>query len=76
MLIFIRQAVESEHDWKLAEAGAASAGWVDVVLKRAGTLESENLNGRDQQFRDAFESAMQGRCGLVVYRDPIPEGDA
>jgi len=76
MLILIRQTVESEYNWALAEAGATGAGWTDVLIEKAGTLEAKNLNGKDQEFRDAFESAMQGRCEIVVYREPIPAGDA
>lgn len=76
MLIFVRQTVESEHDWALAEAGATGAGWTGVLIEKAGTIGAENLNGKDQEFRDAFESATQGSCGIVVYREPIPAGDA
>jgi hypothetical protein len=60
MLIFCRQAVGEDHAWPLAEAGAHEAGWRNISVERAGTLAPENLNGQDEQFRNAFESALQG----------------
>lgn len=76
MLIFHRQAAGTEHDWAQAEAGAADAGWTEVSIQRAGILNSESLNGKDTEFRDAFEYALHGGCGLVVYRAPLNGDDA
>ncbi len=71
MLAFLRQAKDTDHDWGAAEAGIADAGWGQIKLTRAGTLNAENLNGKSEDFRDAFEFAINGGCGLVVYADPV-----
>jgi hypothetical protein len=76
MMVFIRQAAETDHDWESAQAGVNDAGWSQVNFQRAGTLIPENLNGKDSDFVGAFEHAMHGGCGLVVYAAPLhPEHD-
>lgn len=75
MLAFIRQPHGMEHDWVAAEAGICNAGWVEVSISRAETLSAENLNGKDKCFMGAFEQAMNGGFGLIVYSDPVTEED-
>ena len=75
MLIMCRQSADTEHDWAEAERRAAESGWSEFKFQRAGTLSAENLNGKDADFRDAFEHAMHGGCGVIVYRDPIHDDD-
>ncbi|CAN5384205.1 hypothetical protein BH09PSE6_BH09PSE6_21170 [soil metagenome] len=72
ILVFSRQASGTPHDWTEAEAGLTAAGWEEVSFERAGTLDPENMNGKDMQMSDAFTYAMLGGCGLIVYRDPLP----
>ena len=75
MLILSRQLAGTEHDWSQAELGAAEAGWTDFRFTRAGTLSAENLNGKDHHFVEAYERAMFGGYGVVVYRDPLEASD-
>ena len=75
MLVFIRQHRGTEHNWAEAEDGAREAGWAEISMSRAGTLSAENLNGKSQDFVGAFEHAMNGGCGLVVYADPVGEDE-
>jgi hypothetical protein len=73
MLVFIRQDRDTEHDWAAAEAGVCKAGWTEVSITRAGTLSSEAMNGKGADFVGAFEYAMNGGCGLIVYADRVLE---
>ena len=73
MLIFVRQDRGTEHNWAGAEDGAREAGWFEISINRAGTLSAENLNGKGEGFMGAFEHAMNGGCGLIVYADPVAE---
>jgi hypothetical protein len=73
MLVFIRQDRDTEHDWTAAEAGVCEAGWTEVSITRAGTLSAENMNDKGTDFVAAFEYAMNGGCGLIVYADPVLE---
>jgi hypothetical protein len=75
MLVFIRQDRGTEHDWAAAEAGVCEAGWTEVSITRGGTLSAETMNGKGADFVDAFEYAMNGGCGLIVYADPVLEED-
>lgn len=36
----------------------------------------EHVNGKDQEFRGAFECAMREKRGIIVNREPMPAGDA
>jgi hypothetical protein len=75
MLILCRQSADTEHDWAEAESRAAESGWSQFRFQRAGTLSAENLNGKDADFQDAFELAMHGGCGVIVYIDPVHDED-
>ena len=75
VLVFSRQLVRTEHDWVQAETGLSQAGWSAVSFQRAGTLSAESLNGKSEQFASAFEHAMLGGCGVVVYREPSRQGN-
>jgi hypothetical protein len=71
MLVFVRQSLGTAHDWANAEIGANDGGWGDISFQRAGTLFSDSLNGKSPDFVGAYEHAMHGGCGLVVYRPPV-----
>ena len=73
MLAFLRQPAGTDHDWAAAEAGIIEAGWTDVSFERAGTLTPERLNGKSEDFIAAFETAMGGGCGLIIYSDPVTD---
>jgi hypothetical protein len=74
MLILSRQTAGTEHDHNEAERRAGESGWEDFAFQRAGTLVAENLNGKDSDFMDAYEHAMQGECSVIAYSDPIANG--
>ena len=61
-----------------AGAGQPEKMSVELDLARLGARQAlpENLNGKDQEFRDAFECAMRGKRGIIVNREPMPAGDA
>ena len=71
MLVFVRQYSNTEHDWASAGVGVSDGGWTEVTFQRAGTLIPEFMSGKDADFIAAFEYAMHGGCGLVVYRNPV-----
>ena len=73
MLVFVRQAHGTNHDWALAEASVSKVGWTQISFRRAGTLSAEKLNGKSNEFVGAFEQAMNAGFGLVVYSEPIAE---
>ena len=76
MLAFLRQPKGTEHDLASAAKGVEDAGWSDVTFERVGTLNAESLNGKSEDFRGAFEYAMNGGCGLIIYAEPLgPESD-
>jgi hypothetical protein len=68
--------------WKtLPPAGAGQPEKLSVELdlarqEQGSIVVPENLNGKDQEFRDAFECAMRGKRGIIVNREPMPAGDA
>lgn len=73
MLVLIRQTSGSDHDWAEAEARVTNAGWSGVTFARAGTLTSEKLNGKDEDFLEAYEHALNEGRAIIVYSDPVIE---
>ena len=75
LLIMSRQPLGTDHDLAEAERRAAESGWEDFRFERAGTLIAENLNGKGQDFVEAFEHAMFGGCSVIAYRDVVTEDE-
>src|SRR5688572_5781381 len=73
VIVFSRQPAESESDFALATERAREDGLVDVTLDRGGKLLPESVNSMAPQFASAFESAMSGGFGVIVYREPIED---
>ncbi len=69
MLAFICQEKGTDHDWERAEATISQARWNNVEFSKAGTLSSENLNGKDQVFIDCYESALSKGSAMLIYSD-------
>ncbi len=67
LLIFISQAPETDHDWERAELIANDSRWSNLEFTKAGTLSSENLNGKDQVFIDCYEDALLKGSAILVY---------
>lgn len=76
LLIMSRQPRGSDHNYVVAEQGAANAGWESFKFERAGTLIAENLNGKDRDFIEAFEHALLEGCSVIAYRGAVAEGEA
>lgn len=70
MLIFVRQAPGSEHDFAAAEAAALKAGWADVDFTKAGTLPPEAA-AADEPFRSCYAAALADGDAIMVYADAV-----
>lgn len=67
MLVFVNQNEGTEHDWETAENTIKEANWNNVDISKAGTLSSENLNGKDQTFINFYESALFKGSAIWIY---------
>ena len=72
LILFKRQATETDHDFEAADEHLVSQGWKIVEITKAGTLTPESLNGKDADFCHAYEAALDAGNSIIVYRDPIP----
>jgi hypothetical protein len=72
LILFRRQAAGTDHEFDAAKDHLNSQGWESVEVTRAGTLTPESLNGKDVDFCNAYEAALDAGNSLIVYRDPIP----
>ena len=68
LLVFLRQAVDSEHDWATAEALVAAESWGDVSLERGGTIGPSSTLG---EMTDMHQAAMTNGGSIIIYRDPL-----
>ncbi|WP_171160115.1 hypothetical protein [Usitatibacter palustris] len=75
IIVFSRQARGEDHDFALATERAVDGGLAKVVLDRGGTLLPEAVNSMSPQFGSAFENALDGGFGVIVYEDPIEEDE-
>jgi hypothetical protein len=75
VLVFLRQAQGTEHDWDVAEGELNSAGWTQVRFTRGGTVAAENLTGSADYLQGAFEEAARNGFGFVVYEKPMSEDE-
>jgi hypothetical protein len=69
MLVFICQEKGTDHDWERAETTISEARWNNAEFIKAGTLSSENLNGKDQVVVDSYESALFKGSAILIYSD-------
>ncbi|MBT2969960.1 MAG: hypothetical protein KME56_06500, partial [Candidatus Thiodiazotropha sp. (ex Ctena orbiculata)] len=69
MMLFMYQKKGTDHDWGMAEETISEARWENIEFSKAGSLSSENLNGKDQVFIDCYESALAEGSALLVYTD-------
>jgi hypothetical protein len=72
LLAFLRQASGTDHDWTEAERWVNEAGWRKVKFERAGTLNPENVTGKEDYLVRAFEKSMHQEFGFVVYDEVLP----
>jgi hypothetical protein len=72
LILFKRQEAETDHDFEAADEHLVSQGWKNVEVTKAGTLTPESLNGKDVDFCNAYETALDAGNSIIVYRDPIP----
>lgn len=71
LLIFVRQPYGSDHDWTRAEEIATNSGWSDVDISKAGSIESENVNGKDEIISASYEEALEAGSSIIAYSDPV-----
>lgn len=67
MLIFLRQAANAQHDLAAAAAIAASAGWTEVDITKAGTLPPDAGAQMEGAIREAYAAAVECGEGLMVF---------
>lgn len=67
VLVFLRQAEHSEHDFPAAETVAVEAGWSDVDFTRAGTLPADAEPTMEAVFRSHYRAALSDGASLLVY---------
>lgn len=67
VLVFLRQAEHSEHDFPAAETVAVKAGWSDVDFTKAGILPAEAEATMDERFRSHYRAALNDGDSLLVY---------
>lgn len=67
MLIFLRQAIGTDHDWEAAEAFVKAEYWTDVVLQRGGTINRESAG----DMAEMYHVALVNGGAIVVYSTPL-----
>lgn len=67
LLVFLRQAVASEHDTAGAVKAASQAGWIGVDITKAGTLPDDAGATMADPVRSAYVSAVEGGAGVLAF---------
>ena len=70
LLVFLRQPIGSDHYWSLAESCLEDAGWAQVALQKASTVDRSVLE-IEPTAQSAYEDAMARGSAIVVYSDPV-----
>lgn len=67
LLIFVRQAADTEHDLAAAAAVAESQGWDGVDITRAGTLPPDAEAQMQEPLLGVYRAALQDGRGLIAF---------
>ena len=67
VIVFVRQAAGSAHDFAAATKRAEECGLVDVNLKEGGTFQPESLGTVPAHLVAAYQRAMSLGTGIIVY---------
>ena len=70
VLVFFRQPIGSDHYWNLAESCLEDAGWTQVALQKASTVDRSTLE-TEPTARSAYEDAMARGSAILIYSDPV-----
>jgi hypothetical protein len=51
--------------------GLERLGWRPIAVQEAGPLDPGALEAMEPAFQDAYETAITGRIGLILYRGTL-----
>jgi hypothetical protein len=51
--------------------GLERLGWRPLQVQQAGPLDPAALEAMEPAFQDAYETAITGRIGLILYRGTL-----
>ena len=57
-----------ENAIKIAVSELEEGGWVDVRLRKIGTIDSESFNSPDPVIQESFESAVADGASIITYQ--------
>lgn len=73
LLVFLKQAPDSEHDFDAAADVALRNGWVDADFTKAGTLPADAGENHVEPFHGCYMAAVRDGDAILVYDTPVKE---
>ena len=71
LLVFVRQAPGTDHDFDTAEDIANRNGWTDVDFTKAGTLPDDAGENHVEPFHGCYMDAVDKGEAILVYDTPV-----
>ena len=70
LLGFARAPAGSQAE-AVVTRGLERLGWRPLQVQQAGPLDPAALEAMEPAFQDAYETAITGRIGLILYRGTL-----